>query len=171
MMNRADGHGHPDGARDETEAERLDRNWAEILQELRVTQTGSQILTGFLLTIPFQSRFADLDEHHHLIYLALVALSALATLLALAPVTLHRALFRQRAKPQLVRYANLLMRLTFVALALTLTGTTLLVFDLVLGTAPGVVAASVVLVLAVAAWFLLPLLARSRGLDPGPDRP
>lgn len=159
----------PDDGRTETEAERLDRNWGEILQELRVTQTGSQILTGFLLTIPFQARFAELEAHERAIYLVLVASAVLATLLALTPVTLHRALFRQRAKPQLVAVANALMRVTFVALAFTLTGTTLLIFDVVLGPVAGFVAGGLTLLLAVAAWFLLPLVARSRRLGPRPE--
>lgn len=50
--------GPPD--RNETPAERHDRNWNELRQELRVTQTGIQIRSGFLPTLPFQSRFTDL---------------------------------------------------------------------------------------------------------------
>ncbi|QYF73171.1 DUF6328 family protein [Cryobacterium sp. PAMC25264] len=49
----------PDAAhdgRDETVTERLDRNWNELLQEVRVIQAGSQILTGFLLAAVFQLR-------------------------------------------------------------------------------------------------------------------
>ena len=172
---REDAHAQPgcDGrngggadGRNETEVERLDRNWGEILQELRVTQTGSQILTGFLLTIPFQSRFSELEAHERIIYLVLVGFAVLATLLALTPVTLHRALFRQRAKPQLVALANVIMRITFVTLAGTLTGTALLIFDVVLGRTAGIVAGSVTLSLAIVAWFLLPLVARSRDLAP-----
>lgn len=150
----------PGDGRDETQMERLDRNWNEILQELRVTQTGSQILTGFLLTIPFQSRFPDLNDRQVTIYLVLVVLAALATLLALTPVIVHRILFRQRAKQQLVDVANVLLRLTFVALAFTLAGTTMLIFDVVLGMVAGIVAASVTLVFAVAAWVALPGAAR-----------
>lgn len=149
--------------RDETEAERLDRNWAELLQELRVVQTGTQILTGFLLTLVFQQRFAELDPYQVQIYLILVALSALATVLALTPVSLHRSLFRQRAKPQIVRFTNVILELTLVVVGLTLTGTTLLVFDVVAGTAAGIVAGSVTLVLAGLAWALLPTFARRRG--------
>ncbi len=62
----------PDDGRDETENERMDRNWDEIIQELRVTQTGTQILTGFLLTIAFQPRFVELDSFQHAVYLTLV---------------------------------------------------------------------------------------------------
>ena len=100
----------PGDGRDETEAERLDRNWTELLQELRVTQTGTQILTGFLLTIPFQQRFTELGPAQLAIYLVLVVFAVLATILALAPVSLHRALFRTGAKSRIVRLANRLDR-------------------------------------------------------------
>src|SRR5690606_22121652 len=74
----------PGGDRHETPTERLDRNWNEILQELRVTQTGIQILTGFLLTVPFQSRFADLTATQRVVYLVLVLLAAVTTGLMVA---------------------------------------------------------------------------------------
>jgi len=151
----------PDG-RDETETERLDRNWNEILQELRVVQTGTQILTGFLLTLPFQQRFGDLDPIEIGIYLTLVSLAAVATLLALTPVALHRALFRQRARRFIVGVANRLLRASLLVIALTLTGTALLVFSVVVSLTAGIVAAAVVLVLSVVGWVALPLFARSR---------
>src|SRR3954453_3480738 len=92
----------PDDGRTETANQRADRNWNELLQELRVTQTGTQILTGFLLTIPFQQRFAKLDSYQENLYLVLVLLAVPATILFVAPVALHRVLFRRRMKPQLV---------------------------------------------------------------------
>jgi hypothetical protein len=158
----ADADALPDDGRDESESERLDRNWAELLQELRVVQTGTQILTGFLLTLVFQQRFTELDPYQVEIYLILVALSALATVLALTPVSLHRALFRQRAKPQIVRFTNVILELTLVVVGLTLTGTTLLVFDVVAGQLAGLIAGSVTLVLSALAWALLPAFARRR---------
>ena len=151
-----------DDGRNETQAERLDRNWAELLQELRVVQTGTQILTGFLLTLVFQQRFTELEPYQVEIYLILVALSALATVLALTPVSLHRALFRQRAKPQIVGFTNTIMQLTLIVVALTLTGTTLLVFDVVAGPVAGIIAGSVTLLLATLAWAFLPAFARRR---------
>ena len=93
--------GHPeaqkrwDADRDETEAERLDRNWSSLLQELRVTQTGVQLLTGFLLTLPFQQRFTVLDATMRTVYLVTVACSIGSTVLLVAPVGMHRALFRR----------------------------------------------------------------------------
>src|SRR5687768_12760532 len=85
-----------DDGRDETPTERADRNWNEVLQELRVLQTGTQILTGFLLALAFQPAFADLTDGQRTIYLLLVVMSALSAIIALAPVALHRVLFQQR---------------------------------------------------------------------------
>jgi hypothetical protein len=152
----------PDDGRDETEGERLDRNWNELLQELRVTQTGTQVFTGFLLTIPFQQRFADLSDVQLAIYLVLVGFSALATVLAIAPVSLHRALFRQGAKTRIVHTANGLLIAALAAVALTLTGTTLLIFDVVVGHPAGIVAGAITLVITALAWMGLPAMTRRR---------
>ena len=84
-----------DADRDETEAQRLDRNWSSLLQELRVAQTGVQLLTGFLLTLPFQQRFTLLDGTMRTVYLITVACSIGATVLLVAPVGMHRVLFRR----------------------------------------------------------------------------
>src|SRR5690554_1930306 len=111
-----------DFAREESESERLDRNWNEILQELRVTQTGSQILTGFLLTVAFQNRFTDLDPVQVTLYLALVVGAIATTALGLTPVSLHRQLFRKRAKDDVVAIADRIMRYTLVGVALVQIG-------------------------------------------------
>ncbi|NRG40846.1 sodium:proton antiporter [Rathayibacter sp. VKM Ac-2804] len=153
----------PGDGRDETENERLDRNWAEILQELRVIQTGTQILTGFLLAIAFQQRFEDLDLFQTDVYLVLVSGSVLATLLGLAPVSLHRELFRRRAKRTLVRAADVLLRLTLMAVALVLTGTVLLIFDVVTTRPLAITMASITAVLIVGIWLALPWRIRRRG--------
>lgn len=142
--------------RHETPTERLDRNWAEILQELRVTQTGIQILTGFLLTVPFQQRFTELTDEQRAFYLILVLLAAVTTGLMVAPVSLHRMLFRRRAKSALVTEADRFMRVGLVFLALTVSGVVLLVFDVVT-TRPLALTASLVLLAGLAAaWFVLP---------------
>lgn len=152
--------------RNETETERLDRNWIEILQELRVIQTGTQILTGFLLALAFQERFTELDSFEVATYLVLVAVAAVATVLALAPVSLHRTLFRQKAKPELVHMAHRFLKFTLAAVALTLVGTTMLIFDFVLGRTAGLTAGSVALVVALVAWVVVPLIIQ-RNRDRG----
>ena len=121
----------PIDGRDESLDERMDRNWNEMLQELRVTQTGTQILTGFLLAIAFQNRFEDLTTFQHRVYLILVVAAVTTTALGLAPVNLHRELFRQHAKEVVVTIAHVLLRLTLLGVGLVLVGTVLLIFDVV----------------------------------------
>lgn len=157
----------PDGRR-ETPTERLDRNWNEILQELRVTQTGIQILTGFLLTVPFSARFEDLEANHRTIYLGLVVLAATTTALLVAPVSLHRQLFRRHAKSALVTAADRFMRVGLVFLALTVSGVVLLVFDVVVDLPFAAAAASAILALLVVAWFVLPIVMARRPRDDAP---
>jgi len=152
----------PDDGRDETESERLDRNWHEILQETRVVQTGTQILTGFLLAIVFQQRFSELNGYQLAVYLVLVCAAACATVLALTPVSMHRALFRRRAKKRLVETGSRLLVATLSLVLFTLSGTALLIFDIVAGHPAGFVAGGVVLTVGLTAWFVLPGLQRIR---------
>ena len=120
-------------ARSETETERLDRNWSSLLQELRVVQTGVQLLTGFLLTIPFQQRFDALDDDMRTVYLFAVGCAVGATVLLIAPVGMHRVLFRQRRLKSLVSAAHRMAFAGLLLLGLAMTGTTVIVFDAVSG--------------------------------------
>jgi multisubunit Na+/H+ antiporter MnhE subunit len=149
--------------RQETPNERADRNWNELLQELRVMQTGVQILTGFLLTLPFQSRFADLDQYQVNVYLALVIAAVVATALIVAPVSVHRVLFRKRMKGNIVTLTDRITRIALAVLALVITGVAVLVFDVVVGRTAGIVAGSAALVVMVLLWVLLPEMLRRRG--------
>jgi hypothetical protein len=149
--------------REESESERLDRNWNEILQELRVTQTGSQILTGFLLTVAFQNRFTDLDTVQVALYLALVVGAIITTALGLTPVSLHRQLFRKRAKDDVVALANRIMHLTLVGVALVLSGTVALIFDVVVSRTAGITVGALTLAVVGALWLVTPMLRRRDG--------
>jgi hypothetical protein len=152
----------PTDDRHETFTERMDRNWDELMQELRVTQTGAQILTGFLLTLPFQQRFAELDDYQVRLYLVLVVLAAVATGLIVAPVSLHRVLFRRRMKAELVTAANWFARAGLLVLALVLAGGPMLLFDIVVSRTAGWVVGGAVLVLLVLCWWLLPRVIARR---------
>jgi Family of unknown function (DUF6328) len=149
--------------RNETPNERLDRNWNALLQELRVTQTGTQIIAGFLLTLPFQDRFADLDQFQVTVYLILVCGAALTTALGLGPVSLHRLLFRRGAMAQVVDIGNRLVRATLVGVAVVLTGTTLLIFDVVMGRVAGLIAGGGVLIITILIWMIVPRLVKPTG--------
>jgi hypothetical protein len=158
----------PTDGREESLNQRMDRNWNEILQELRVTQTGTQIFTGFLLTIAFQQRFGELTTFQTRVYLILVVAAVLTTALGLAPVNLHRALFRRGAKVTVVQTAHVIMRFTLVGVAVMLIGTVLLIFDLVVGrTAALVIAGLTLLVVIILA--MLPRLGGASRRRHSPD--
>jgi hypothetical protein len=146
------------GGPDEGPAERITRNWNELLQELRVLQTGVQILTGFLLTVPFSPRFPDLADHQQTIYLIVLVGSVITTSLIIAPVSFHRILFRRRQRPWLVTASHACARAGLAGFAITSALVVLLVFDVVLSFGVAVVAAIAVLVLFVSLWAGLPLL-------------
>jgi membrane-bound ClpP family serine protease len=154
----------PADGRDESLNERMDRNWNEILQELRVTQTGTQIFTGFLLTIAFQTRFTELTTFQVRVYLVLVIAAVLTTAFGLAPVSLHRSLFRKGAKMIVVETAHVIMRITLVGVAVMLIGTVLLIFDLVVGRDAALILAGVTL-LVVIILAMLPAVLRSSRRD------
>jgi hypothetical protein len=159
-----DAHEEPglEKGRHETAAERLDRNWDELLQELRVTQTGVQLLSGFLLTLPFQNRFVDIPVRDQVAYLVAFALAITSTVLLVAPASAHRLLFRQGAKGPLVSLANRLAQLGMLTLALAVTAVVFLIFDVVVGLAAAVAASLVLLVVLLSTWIALPLEAVRR---------
>jgi hypothetical protein len=144
--------------RNETPTERSDRNWNDILQELRVALTGTQLIGGFLLAVAFQPRFEELDGYQLTLYLVLVALAGLATVIGLAPVTLHRALFRRHAKERVVRAGNLLLIAHLVVVALLVVGVTSLIFDLALNRVAGLVALGIGAIILAGLWLVLPRL-------------
>lgn len=146
---------------DEDEHERLNRNFNELLQELRVTQTGVQILTGFLLTLPFTNRFNTLDALQKSVYLGVLVGSVIATGLIIAPVAFHRMLFRQGRRPWLVRNANRAARGGLLALAVTTSGVVWLVFDLVTNRVVAHVALALAVLFFAGLWAGVPLANRN----------
>ncbi|GAB2484360.1 DUF6328 family protein [Jatrophihabitans fulvus] len=150
----------PDG-RNETPLERLDRHWAELLQELRVVQTGVQLLTGFLLTLPFQQRFTRLDDLERGTYLVTTAAAILATVMLQAPVIVHRSLFRRHRRAQTVLLAHRLTLLGIGLLGVAVIGVSTLIASVVLGTAAGLSVGAIVAAAVLGFWVFLPLRART----------
>lgn len=152
-----------DEARDESIEEQSDRNWNELLQELRVMQTGTQILIAFLFTVPFQPTFGDLDDVQRVAYLVLVIIAAVMVVLLLAPIGLHRSLFRRRLKRRIVEHSAVLVRLSLLGTALLAAGGAALVFDIVLGRTAGVVVLVCLLFVAGLLWLVYPAMVGRQG--------
>jgi hypothetical protein len=146
---------------EETPKERATRKWNEMLQELRVAQTGVQVLTGFLLTLPFTQRFGELTESAETAYLATISCAIAAATCLIAPVAFHRVLFGRSEKQWLVTAANHVARIGLVLLALTMTGSIWLVFDVLLGVAAALVAGGLTLVAVAGLWVVIPAIAEA----------
>jgi hypothetical protein len=141
----------------ETEDERVNRNFAELLQEVRVAETGVQILFAFLLTLPFTQRFGDLAGRDIAAYVASALGAAVATVMLVAPVSFHRLTFRQGRKPELVTFASLVALVGLVAFGIALICAAFLIADVVLGLGAGIGFALLIAGLEAALWFVLPL--------------
>jgi Family of unknown function (DUF6328) len=160
----------PADGRDETPSERYDRNWGEILQEFRVTQTGTQIISGFLLTLAFQQRFAGLAQYQVVIYVILVILAATTTAVGLAPVSLHRVLFRRHEKREIVAIGNVLLVVDLLLVSLLTGGVALFILDVAAGITVGLFCGAAMFVLLIGLLIVLPQTAkrgRREPVDPG----
>jgi Family of unknown function (DUF6328) len=147
-------------ASDGPDEARINRNWTELIQELRSTQTGVQVLTGFLLTVPFSDRFDTLDDVQRTAYLLVLSGAVAATAAILSPVAYHRILFRRGRRPWLVEKANQVARAGLVLVALTTCGVVFLTFDLAIGRAGGIAASVIAFLGYVVLWVGIPLRAR-----------
>src|SRR5215203_5985708 len=148
-------------ARGETELQSVDRHFNELLQELRVAQTGVQILFAFLLGLAFTPRFPDLTGSQQGIYLVTLVLSAVSAALLIGPVSYHRTVFRQRLRPQLVKTGHRYAIAGLILLLLALVGAVQLAASFVLGGWASILAAALAGLFATL-WFAIPLAHRLR---------
>ena len=150
-----------DDGRDETEEERLDRNTAEMVQEIRVGAVGIQVLFAFLLVVPFQTGWKQTTSFQHGVFYVTLVCIACATALLIAPSIHHRVLFREGEKPYLVRMGNRLMIAGMAFLALGMTGIFVLISDFVFGGWQAIVAGVLTALIVTGIWFGIPLWHRS----------
>ncbi len=147
--------------RAEAPLQRADRNFAELLQELRVAQTGVQILFAFLLTLSFTDRFAAIDAFQRGVYVFTLVASATTVALLIAPVAVHRLVFQRGRKRELVRVGHRLVLGGLLSLAVTMLAGVLLVLDVVVGRIAAVSFIAALAAVFVALWLGLPLWLRS----------
>jgi hypothetical protein len=160
------GDGGGERGRSETFDEMLDRNWTELLQELRVMQTGVQITTAFLMTLPFQSRFDELGPGQVRFYLVLLVFSVLLTGLILTPVAIHRGLFRKHIKEVTVNQGHRIVRVALVGTGLLVSACVTFIADVLLGDSSALVIGGTVLLVVAVLLVVLPLILRRRAHYP-----
>ncbi len=147
--------------KNETEKERWDRNFADLLQELRVTQTGIQILFAFLLTLPFSSGFPQVTQFQKDTYVVALLSAAGATAMIIAPVAFHRALFRQGRKPELVRFAHRMLTGGLAFLLVSMVSCVLLVTDFILARPIAFIFTGIAALFFLSFWAALPFFRRN----------
>jgi Family of unknown function (DUF6328) len=153
-----------DVERNETELERWDRNLVELLQEVRVAQTGVQVLFGFLLAVAFTPRFRSISDFQRIDYFVTLLVTGGAAVLLIAPTAYHRILFQRGDKQHLVVVANRFTMLGLAGVALSMVGVVALVADVMFGTAVTIVVTTSAAAGCAGTWCLLPL-GRRRRLD------
>jgi O-antigen/teichoic acid export membrane protein len=153
----------------ETPEQRDDRNLADLLQELRVATLGVQVLFGFLLGLPFTSRFSRLEPWQRWLYLAIIMLSSISAVLLVAPVAYHRLLFRRHQLEFLIEAASKLAICGLVTVSLAVSGAVLLVTSYVEPGLPAAVAVAITAALFGSLWFALPLARREKTPPPARD--
>jgi hypothetical protein len=150
----------PPSGRDETAAERLDRNLGELLQELRVALPGVQVLFAFLLAVPFQRNFTKIDGFEKHVYFATLLCTALSAILLIAPSSYHRMTFRMQQKRELLRLANRFTIAGLALLALAMTGAIVLITDVLFGGVATIVTGALTAFAFAVFWYVIPLRRR-----------
>ena len=151
--------------RSEEEQQRLNRQLMELLQEMRVAMPGVQVLFGFLLAVPFQQGFDEITNSQRMIYFGTLLAAAVATAFMIAPTALHRLLFQQHQKPDVIRIGNRQFIIGLVALAVAMNGAVALVTDLIFKGSTLAVTVIALSSLFVWLWFGMGIVRRVRGGD------
>jgi amino acid permease len=147
--------------RGESERQRWDRNFADLLQELRVAQAGVQILFAFLLTLPFSNGFPKTTEFQKTIYVIALISAAFAAAMIISPVAFHRALFRQGRKPELVRYAHRMATAGLGFMLVSMVASILLITAYLLSTWIAVVLSAIAAAWFLTFWVIFPFIRRN----------
>jgi hypothetical protein len=145
---------------EESRKERLDRELMELLQELRVVIPGVQVLLAFLLTAPFQQRFAELPGSMRNAFFASIVCATLATAFLIAPSAHHRLRWRAGEKERLVRVGNQMAIIGTVFLAAAIVLALYVITAVLFTTTLAVLTAIAALVVFGGLWYVLPMLGR-----------
>ncbi|SCG63770.1 DUF6328 family protein [Micromonospora halophytica] len=149
----------------ESDRQRWQRNFADLLQELRVAQTGVQILFAFLLTLPFSAGFDRTSGFQKDVYIVALLAAAAATAMIISPVAFHRALFRQGRKPELVRFAHRMASGGLAFMLISMVSAVLLITDFVLDRSIAFVLSGIAALWFLTFWVFLPFARRNWGED------
>ncbi len=164
-MPTQEGRSEQANRRGESEEERLDRNWSELVQEIRVVIPGIQFLFAFLLVVPFQQGWVDVTDFERRVYYATLLCTAASSVFLMAPTARHRFRFRELDKQWVVESSNRLAIAGLVLLALAMCGVLLLISHVVYDDTAAALATAFVVAMIAWFWFLAPVVREARQSD------
>lgn len=144
----------------------LHRKWNELLQEMRVMQTGAQILAAFLVVLPFQAGFESLQHPDKVFYLALLVASALLIILLIVPVSVHRYFFGQELKATTVHIGHIIAQVVVLGVGILVAGCVWFVVQVLEGWRTGMIVGGLLMVLAIFSLVIFPRIVTPRSSLP-----
>lgn len=140
----------------------------ELLQEVRVVQTGVQVLFAFLLILPFNSGFVEADDLGRTVYAVSLGCAAVASALLIGPAAYHRHRFRRLEeetasdKKEMIITQDHLAAGGILFLALAMTGSVFMVLNVLFGTLTATIVAGSLVLTYGWFWYALPVSRRIR---------
>jgi Ca2+/Na+ antiporter len=147
---------------EESPEQRINREFMELLNELRVVLPGVQLLFGFMLTVPFSAGWDKATGFQRGLFFAVLCAVVISLSCLVAPAAYHRMRFRDGAKERNLRVANGFIKAGLLFLGFSLTGALVVIADFQFGTAAAILSAVFGLTLVAWAWWLMPLSDRAR---------
>ena len=141
-----------------------DVDLSDMLEELRILLPGAQVLTAFLIVLPFNNRFDQIRDEEKVVYIITFLCSLLSLVFFTAPAAHHRLQRPLRDRVAFKNSATRLMIAGLVPLSVALVLATQLVLSTVVSerwvswSVTGVLAVVVVLL-----WWVFPLRSRRTG--------
>ena len=142
--------------------EDLDRELIELLNELRVTLPGVQVLFAFLLIAPFSQQFDRINDLQKYAYLVALTFTALGSAFLIAPTPYHRIRFRDQDKEAMLRVANRLAIAGTLCVAIAMSCALFFVTDFLFGSPVPALLTALVAGVIVTFWYALPIARKVR---------
>lgn len=117
-------------------------NLGDMLDELRMLLPSAQVLTAFLISLPFIPGFAKIVQSEKRVFIATFLCSVVSLMLLSAPATQHRLMWPLKDRVAFKRFASYDMLVGGATLSLALILGTNLVISEVLGANAGILVAA-----------------------------
>ena len=138
------------------------RAYAEVLQEIRIAQTGSQVLLGFLLSMGFTERFSHLNQTQLVMYVSTLTMNVAATAVLVAPTAFRQLTFHRHMERQTLVAANRYVLSGLILLMGTIVGSLLFALSTIFGFGKAAIVAVASLLWFAIWWFGFPMWSRAR---------